>query len=88
MFSFTDSERTYLSDLRAITTDTAGREHLIGLDLAETAEYMEFVRGTRKASGGTADGERYIELDDKHEAARVAVIAAESTLRTSGAIKH
>ena len=42
MFSFTDDERTFLIEMRALSTDTNGDEILVGLTL--TAFYMNHSR--------------------------------------------
>ena len=44
MFSFTDDERTFLIEMRALSTDTNGDEILVGLTLEETAFYMNHSR--------------------------------------------
>lgn len=81
MTTFTDAERAYLAEMRAITTDTQGREILVGLTAEETAFYMAYARDMRSAGRNSVDSERYLELHDKHEAARLGVLVAENQLR-------
>jgi hypothetical protein len=77
---FSDAERAYLTEMRALTTDAQGREHLVGLTLEETAWYMGFVRD--EATGRHRDdGDRYLELHEKHELARFDILGAEHALR-------
>ena len=88
MFSFTDDERAYLTEMRAITTDAIGNEVLVGLTLEETAFYMDHARqfGTGERDHRNAD--RYLELHDKHEAARLGVLGAEIYLRNEDPPRH
>jgi hypothetical protein len=88
MFEFTDSERAYLIEMRAITTDAQGREVLVGLSLEETAVYMAhcraFLTGDRDRDGRDA----YLRLHDKHERARLEVIGTEHYVRTENPPRH
>jgi hypothetical protein len=75
MFSFTDAERTFLAEMRGLTTDAQGREVLVGLTLDETEFYMEYTRKfefiTPKGIRETEDRERYLKLHNKYDLARV-----------------
>lgn len=86
-FTFTDTERAYLSEMRALTTDSQGREHLVGLTLDETALYMRCVRD-RSRKGSREDTKRFVQLHDKHELARLQVIGAEVVLRQDKPTRH
>jgi hypothetical protein len=82
MFNFTDAERAYLNEMRAITTNPQGQEVLVGLTEEETAFYMTHTRQfltERRDRDGKA---RYLELHDKHERGRFAVLGAGHVLRT------
>lgn len=88
MFSFTYDERANLTEMRAITTDASGKEVLVGLTLEETAFYMDH---TRQRSAGKHDhrnDDRYLELHDKHDGARLSVIGAEIFLRNENPTFH
>lgn len=81
MFAFTDRERARLSEFRAITTDAQGREILVGLTLEETAFYMAHVRAAVTGQPDRAGKKKYVELNKKHERARLQVLGAEIELR-------
>jgi hypothetical protein len=44
MLIFTDADRTHLTEMCAITTNSQGQEVLVGLTLKETEFYMEYSR--------------------------------------------
>ncbi len=81
MCEFTEGDREYLREMRALSTDQQGREVLVGLTLEETIRYMSHLRGRLEPGGTRDDTDDYLRLHDKHEAARVAVIVAESQAR-------
>lgn len=87
MFAFTDEERATLTEFRAITTDEQGREVLVGLTLEETAFYVAHVKQRRTNPDRVAQ-KRYLELDKKHERARLSVIGGEIQLRTKNPPLH
>lgn len=91
MTDFTDSERAYLNEMRALTTDSQGREVLVGLTAEETEFYRKYAKERLAGTGGAdrrADGNRYLELHEKRERARFAVLAAENQLRNDGPVRH
>ncbi len=88
MFTFTDDERAYLSEMRAISTDANGNEILVGLTLEETAFYMNYTRKRITGEDDHLHGERYLELHNKHEQARFEVLGAEIHLRTEKPTFH
>jgi hypothetical protein len=88
MFSFTDDERAYLSEMRAMSTDASGNEILVGLTLEETAFYMNYTRKRLTGEHDHQHGERYLELHDKHEQARLEVLGTEIHLRTEKTTFH
>lgn len=88
MFTFTEAERVYLTEMRAITKDSQGREILVGLTLDETTVYMDFVRKSRTGEHDCGDAEVYLRLNEKHERARFAVLGAEHVLRTENPPRH
>jgi hypothetical protein len=88
MFEFTEDERAHLTEMRAITKDSQGREVLVGLTLDETVIYMAYHRKIRTGEHDSEGGEVYLELHNKHERARLAVIGAEHILRTENPSRH
>lgn len=89
MLTFTDDERAYLTEMRAITTDRQGREHLVGLTIEETEWYLTYTRArTTGASRGPDDGHKFLALVDKHERARLHVIFAEVEARNNNSMRH
>ena len=82
MFEFTEAERAYKTEMRAITKDSQGREVLVGLTIEETVFYMEYVRNRMQGHNDSQNGARYLELHEKHERARFAVLGAEHYVRT------
>lgn len=87
MSIFTDADRTYLTEMRSITTNSQGEEVLVGLTPQETKFYMEYAK---RMDGGHRpdDRDRYLELHDKHEHARLSVLAAEIQLRNDNPQRH
>jgi len=87
---FTDADRAYLAKMRAITTNAQGQEVLVGLSAEETAFYMAYAKQRKEGphKSGDGDQDRYLELHDKHEHARFAVLAAENQLRNDNPQRH
>ena len=81
MFEFTESERAYLTEMQAIVTDEHGREVLVGLTYEETTAFMshrrKFVMGPRDHDFR----EEFLKLHDKHEKARLRLLAMAVELR-------
>jgi hypothetical protein len=88
MSIFTDADRAYLAEMRSITTDSQGREVLVGLTWEETAFYMEYARQRINGTHRQDDGGRYFELHEKHEFARLSVLGAENELRNDNPQRH
>ena len=88
MSVFTEKDRTFLTELRAITKDAQGREVLVGLTEQETAFYMEYSRRRLKGEGDPSGRDRYLELSEKHELARLSILGAEQQLRTENPSRH
>ena len=87
-FTLTDSERAHLREMRALSTDLQGREVLVGLSFEETVFYVAYGRDRVKGISRPDDGEKYIELHDKHERARLSVLGAENELRIYKPPRH
>lgn len=77
MTIFSAAERAHLIEMRAISTDSQGREVLVGLTFEETDFYMNYLRDKSDSSMK----QRYLKLYEKHESARLAVLIAEKELR-------
>jgi hypothetical protein len=72
-----DEHRAFLMETRALATDDQGREVLAGLTFEETDQYL---RGLDKS--GASD--LWLELDDRHQQARLQMISAENEARFAG----
>jgi hypothetical protein len=88
-FAFTDEERAYFKEMRAITTDAEGREVLVGLTADETEFYMTFTRRfPANRDRNPEHRKRYRELHEKRERARLAVLGAEIQARNENPTRH
>jgi hypothetical protein len=78
MLELTVSERAFLAHRRALTTNAAGQEVLVGLTHQQSLDYIDCCRqqSNRDATAQLA----FAELGDRHEAARDAVIDVEEML--------
>lgn len=88
MYEFTDGERAYLAEMRALTTDVEGREVLVGLTAEETAVYMAHSRARLAGKPFRAGSKKYLGLREKHERARLEVLGAEIFVRTETPQRH
>lgn len=82
MSIFNDAERNFLNEISALSTDSKGREILVGLTIEETIFYMEYAQKRIQGHHDSQNRDRYLELHDKHERARFAVLGAEHYIRT------
>ena len=68
MFSFTNDERAYLTETRALTPGHKRNEILIGLTPEETTSYttsyMEHARQFLTGDHGRHNADRYLELEE------------------------
>lgn len=84
-----EADRAYLESMRMLTRDDQGREVLVGLTLDETEWYFAYVESNRAGSAMSANPfpkedanrDRYIELHDRHELARLRIVLAEVDAR-------
>jgi hypothetical protein len=78
-----------LTEMRGISTDTQGREILVGLTHDESQEYVVYLNA-RLANRQTSieAGDRYVELNNKYESARLAVLGAEIAAREHTSQRH
>jgi hypothetical protein len=81
MSIFTESDRIYLAEMRAITTDNQGQEVLVGLTRQETEFYMNYAKQRLEDTHRRDDAPLYLELHEKHERERMSILAAENQLR-------
>ena len=88
MFAFTDSERAYLTEESALATDSAGIEVLAGLTVEETAFLTEHRRKFAVGIRDLGSKRRALELGEKHEVVRLAILGAEAHRRNSDAPLH
>lgn len=90
MTTFTDADRVYLNEMRALTTNSEGEEVLVGLTPQETKFFMEFsnkrLSGSQRSSD--EDRDRYLNLNEKHEKERLSILAAENQLRNDNPQRH
>lgn len=90
MFSFTDDERSRLTDLYAISTDSHGQEVLVGLSIEETefcmARRRRFMTANRDHDRESKS--KFVDLMKRHEAARLSVLGAAVQLRNENPPRH
>lgn len=79
MLKFQPGAREYLSQIRALSIDEHGKASFVGLTVEESVWYQNYAEESFSGTANRADGsqEKYLELQDKHEAARLQVIEAE-----------
>lgn len=88
MSIFTDGNRVFLTEMRAITTNAKGQEILVGLTFEETEFYMGIVNRASREGLSDEDSDRYLELRNKHEMSRLSVLAAENQLLNDNPQRH
>lgn len=89
MLDISDADRAYLKELRALSTDALGNEVFVGLTLEESIRFaLLSKRGLMSGNRSFEDGEEYLTLQDKHEIARMRVLAAEHIVRAESPTKH
>ncbi len=75
-----------IDEMRAWSTDANGHPIRVGLTLEETAEYTSLQ--ARRLAGMPSDQQRWLDLYDKHERVRLAVVMAEIEARVDKPRKH
>lgn len=88
MADFTKEEYEHLMQMRAIAIDDVGRETLVGLTEAETLFYLSFSRILGGDNICSEQSAYYLELSERHERARLAVLGAEVELRALTPTRH
>ncbi len=79
MLEFQPGARAYLLTIRALSTDGDGNDVFVGMTLKESTWYQQYLDESFYGDADRTDGsqEKYLSLQDKHESARLAVIAEE-----------
>lgn len=90
MLNISKAEREYMNEMRMLTRDSQGNELLVGLTLEESQFYLRFAQARTRSMEPQGDEarDRYLELNDKHEKARLSVIAAEAEARLNQSPRH
>ncbi len=88
MIEFGDDERAHLIEMRMLTTASDGQEVFVGLTQEETAFYVTYSRHRLLGKDCPQDADRYLELNQKHERARLSIIDAEAQLRMKNPSRH
>lgn len=80
MLEFQPGARAYLSEIRALSTDKDNNYVFVGLTAKESAWYAKYLEESFSGTADRSDGpqDKYLALQDRHEAARQAVIADEA----------
>jgi len=85
MLKLTEGDKRYLEELRALSTDSQGRDIFVGLTSEESERYY-FLSNPHRHNPD--DGKEYLALHEKHELARHQVLAAEHIKRTESPTQH
>lgn len=80
MLELQPEARAYLLQIRALSTNEDGNDVFVGLTAEESVWYANYLK---ESFGGTADRSegpqsKYFALQDRHEAARLAVLVSEA----------
>ncbi|WP_237142934.1 MULTISPECIES: hypothetical protein [Pseudomonas] len=86
MLNLTDSNRAFLNEICALSTDLKGREIFVGLTREESERYLLLSDPLR--SSPLEEKDEYIALDEKYNLARMQVIGAEHLLHTENPPLH
>lgn len=79
MLKFEPGARAYLAEIRALSTDQDDNDVFVGMTMEESTWYQGYVEASFSGTANRCDGsqEKYLELQDRHESARLRVIEAE-----------
>lgn len=79
MLTFQPGARAYLSRIRALSTDKNDNDVFVGMTMEESTWYQSYAEESFSGTANRSDGsqEKYLELQDKHETARLRVIETE-----------
>ncbi len=84
----TKSERAYLAEMRALSTDKEGNEVVAGLTSEESLFYVLYAQRDLEGRTTKSDTSQYLALHDRHEKVRLAVLGAEMSLRDASPPIH
>ncbi len=88
MANFSEAERAHHLKMQALATDSEGRDVLIGLNDEETEFYLQHRRKFFTANRDRDNKNHFVELHDKHEAARAARIESQAQTRSEFPLKQ
>jgi hypothetical protein len=89
MLDITAGEREYLTEMRSLGVDAQGNDILVGLNVEESKIYLDY--GNARVHGHHPDDDerdRYLELYEKHELVRRAIIVAEAESRNDTSLRQ
>jgi len=84
MLEFQPEARAYLLQIRALSTDEDDNDVFVGLSVKESVWYANYLEASFNGTADRSEGpqNRYFALQDRHEAARQAVLADEARSNT------
>ena len=83
-----ESERSYLTEMRALGADSQGCEVLVGLSRAESEWYLAYLQRVRDDCRDPDDSAKYLQLHETHERCRMGILGAEAELRDTKPVRH
>ncbi|SPZ07516.1 Uncharacterised protein [Pseudomonas luteola] len=90
MLDLDDAARSYMNELRILSTDAHGQEIIVGLTVGESERYIahqkDFLNPGKHRT--REDKDDYLRLHEKHELARIAVLMAENEARHDQSPRH
>ena len=89
MLDITAGEREYLTEMRSLSIDARGNEILVGLNVEDSKVYLDYANARLLDQHPDDDArDRYLELHEKHERVRLAVIVAEAEARNDTSLRQ
>jgi len=79
MLTLQPGARAYLSRIRALSTDKNDNDVFVGMTAEESIWYQNYANDSFGGTANRSDGSqrKYLELQDRHESARLQVIETE-----------
>jgi hypothetical protein len=75
--------------MRSLGADSRGNEILVGLDVEESKVYLEYANAQLLGQHPSEEeSDRYLELHEKHERVRLAIICAEAEARNDTSFRQ
>lgn len=75
LLNLTTDQRDYLQQMRALSSDEAGREIFVGLSRWESEEFLGLLFSASRSADET---DRELELAERHESIRSQIVGAEA----------